>query len=61
MKNKFFVYAMLVTLLTSGVSWTRLLTSSGNSGNSSGSGWNSRSGYGGGSWGSGSGGGGGHK
>ncbi|MFZ6751096.1 hypothetical protein [Undibacterium sp. Ren11W] len=59
MKTKFFIYAMLVTLLTSGVSWSRFLFSSRNAG--SGSSWSSSSGSSGGSWGSGSGGGGGHK
>lgn len=55
MKNKFFVYAVLVTVLSSGVSWSRFIASASNSGNSSGSSWNTRSG--GSSWG----GGGGHK
>jgi hypothetical protein len=59
MKNKFFIYAMLVTVLSSSVSWGRLLFSSRNAG--SGSSWSSSSGSSGGSWGSGSGGGGGHK
>lgn len=60
MKNKFFAYAMVVTMLSSGVSWTKFIRSASNSGASSGSSWSSNSGYGGGSWGSG-GGGGGHK
>jgi hypothetical protein len=54
MKNKFFVYAMAVTMLSSGVSWTKFISSTTNN-NSSGSNWSSRSGS---SWG---GGGGGHK
>jgi hypothetical protein len=53
MKNKFFAYAMVVTMLSSGVSWTKFISSTSN--NSSGSNWSSRSGS---SWGSG---GGGHK
>ncbi|MDO8701256.1 MAG: hypothetical protein Q7U12_15150 [Undibacterium sp.] len=56
MKNKFFVYAMAVTMLSSGVSWTKFISSASNSTSSSGSSWSSRSGSGG-SWG----GGGGHK
>lgn len=60
MKNKFFVYAVLVTMLSSGISWSRFIRSASNSGSSSGSGWSSHSNYGGGSWGGGSGGGG-HK
>lgn len=58
MKNKFFTYAMVVTMLSSGVSWTKFISSVSNSNNSSGSNWSSRSGSGS-SWGSG--GGGGHK
>jgi hypothetical protein len=54
MKNKFFAYAMVVTMLSSGVSWTKFISSTTNN-NSSGSNWSSRSGS---SWG---GGGGGHK
>ncbi len=59
MKNKFFAYAMAVTMLSSGVSWTKFISSTSNINNSSGSNWSSRSGSGS-SWGSG-GGGGGHK
>ena len=55
MKNKFFVYAMAVTLLSSGVSWTKFISSTSNSNSSSGSSWSPRSS--GSSWG----GGGGHK
>lgn len=55
MKNKFFAYAMVVTVLSSGVSWTKFISSTSNN-NSSGSNWSSRSGSGS-SWG----GGGGHK
>jgi hypothetical protein len=58
MKNKFFAYAMMVTVLSSGVSWTKFISTT-SSNNSSGSNWSSRSGSGS-SWGSG-GGGGGHK
>ena len=53
MKNKFTVYALIVTLLTSGISWSKLLTPSVSGGGSS---WSSNSGSGGGSWGGGSGG-----
>jgi endoglucanase/acidic type I keratin len=56
--SKFFIYAIIVTLVTAGSSWTRMLGGSG--GVSRGSAWTSHTGGGGGSWGGGSGGGG-HK
>ena len=59
MKNKFFIYAMTVTMLSSGVSWTKFISTASNRNSSSGSNWSSHSGSGS-SWGSG-GGGGGHK
>jgi uncharacterized membrane protein YgcG len=57
-----FIYAVIVTLVTAGSSWTRMLGGGGGSGSRlySGSSWSSHTGGGGGSYGGGSGGGG-HK
>lgn len=45
MNNKFFVYALFVTITTTLACWTSLLASaSGSSGSSGGSSWSSRSG-----------------
>ncbi|MGV7211023.1 hypothetical protein ACLB1G_24575 [Oxalobacteraceae bacterium A2-2] len=61
--SKYLVYAIVVSVLTSGASWIRAF--SGGTGSSSsgyrGSTWSSHTGGGGGSYGGGSGGGGGHK
>lgn len=57
MNGKFIVYAVIVTMLSTGVSWSRFLSaaiSSGSSSSSSGSSWSSSTGSSGGSWGSGS-------
>lgn len=56
MKSKFTMYALVVTLLTSTISWGKFISSVGSGGRSSGSGssWNSNTGYSGGSWGGGS-------
>jgi hypothetical protein len=61
MNGKFLVYALVVSLLSTGVSWTKLLSVPSSSGSSWGSGyggssWSSNTGGGGGSWGGGSGG-----
>jgi hypothetical protein len=53
MSSKFFIYALLVTIITTWSSWAKMLGSATNSG--SGSSWSSHS-YGGGSYGGGSGG-----
>lgn len=58
--SRFFIYAIIVTLLTSGSSWMRLSGGSGSASGYRGSTWSSHTGGGGGSWGGGSGGGG-HK
>lgn len=59
--SKYFIYAIIVTLLTSGSSWLRMGAGGGSAGNAyRGSTWSSHTGGGGGSWGGGSGGGG-HK
>jgi hypothetical protein len=57
MRNKFMIYAVMVTVLFTGISWTRFIGTANNSGGYSrtGSSWNSNTGSG---WG---GGGGGHK
>lgn len=57
--NKFFGYALLVMLFSTGTSWVKMITAEPReqSGSSGRSGWSSNSG----SWGSGGGGGGGHK
>jgi hypothetical protein len=65
MNGKFLIYALVVSLLTTTLSWGRLLSSSANSSDGyrsgySGSSWGSTTGGGGGSWGGGAGGGG-HK
>ncbi|WP_182915662.1 hypothetical protein [Massilia cavernae] len=54
MNNKYFIYALVVTFITTTVSWTRMVASSTSSG--AGSSWRSTGGYSGGSHG-----GGGHK
>jgi hypothetical protein len=61
MNSKYVLFALLVTALTTGTSWVKLIGSA-TSGSSSGSSWGSHGGdYGGGSGYSGGGGGGGHK
>jgi hypothetical protein len=60
MNGKFIVYALAVSLLSTGVSWTKMLRTSSGSSNwgsgYSGSSWSSNTGSGGGSWGGGAGG-----
>lgn len=62
MNFKFILYALMVSLLSTTVSWGKFLSSASNSGRTSGRGssWSSNTGSGGGSWGGGAGGGG-HK
>jgi hypothetical protein len=62
MNGKFLIYALVVSLASTAISWGRLLSapSSAGSGYRSGSSWGSTTGGGGGSWGGGAGGGG-HK
>lgn len=57
--NKFFGYALVVSMLSVGTSWVRFISapSTGSSGGYGGSSWSSNAG----GWGSGGGGGGGHK
>ncbi|WP_170298817.1 hypothetical protein [Massilia eburnea] len=57
--NKFFGYALVVSMLSVGTSWVRFISapSSGSGGGYGGSSWSSNAG----GWGSGGGGGGGHK
>jgi hypothetical protein len=60
MNNKFFLYALFVTVITTGTSWVKMIGASTNSTNTrGGSSWSSHSGSGGGYYGGG--GGGGHK
>lgn len=55
MNNKYFLYALFVTVITTGTSWIKMIGSSTNT--RSGSSWSSHSGGGGGYYGGGSGGG----
>ena len=56
MNGKFIVYALLVSLVCTALSWSTLVDGGGSYRSGSGSTWSSNSGYSGGSWG-----GGGHK
>ena len=60
MNTKYFIYALLVTAVSTGTSWTKMITAATQSDTNSGSSWSSRTGGGGGSYGGGAGGGG-HK
>jgi hypothetical protein len=50
MSNKYFLYALFVTVITTGTSWVKMLGSSTSTNTRSGSSWSSHSGGGGGGY-----------